>query len=48
LNDSISDLEKQLKGSGDTGSAFARLKEKLSSFFKRQSESEKRSEVASR
>lgn len=46
LNTAISDLERQLGGNSDTGSAFARLKEKVSSFFKRQSESEKRAEVA--
>jgi len=37
LNKSISDLEKQLKGNGNTLQAFTELKEKLSSFFKRQS-----------
>jgi hypothetical protein len=43
LNRTISDLESQLKGTGDTASAFTRLKEKVQSFFKRQSESEHRS-----
>lgn len=44
LDDSIASLERQLKGKESTVSAFARLKEKLASFFTRQSESEKRSE----
>lgn len=38
LNKAISDLEQQLKGAGDTGSAFTRLKERIASFFKKQSE----------
>ncbi len=41
LNKAISDLEAQLKGKGDTSGAFTRLKEKIASFFKRQSESER-------
>ena len=48
LNQAISDLEKQLKGNQNTSSAFARLREKVRSFFHRQSQSEKRAEVASR
>jgi hypothetical protein len=48
LNAAISDVEKQLKGGQDSTGAFAKLKEKVSSFFKRQSSSEKKSEVASR
>ena len=48
LNNQISDLEKQLKGKQDTASAFTKLKEKVASFFKRQSESEKGAQVASR
>ena len=38
LNKSISELEQQLKGTSDTGSLFTRLKERIASFFKRQSE----------
>jgi hypothetical protein len=41
LNKAISDLEAQVKGKGDTSGAFARLKERLAGFFKRQSESER-------
>jgi hypothetical protein len=41
LNKAISDLEAQLKGKGDTSSAFTRLKERVAAFFKRQSESER-------
>jgi hypothetical protein len=48
LNQAISDLEKQLKGNQNTSSAFARLKEKVSSFFHRQSQNEKKAEVVSR
>jgi hypothetical protein len=48
LNQAISDIERQLKGNENTDSAFAKLKEKVGSFFKRQSESEKKAEVASR
>jgi hypothetical protein len=48
LNQAISDVEKQLTGNQDSTSAFAKLKEKVKSFFKRQSDSEKRAEVASR
>jgi hypothetical protein len=39
LDKAISDLESQLKGNGDTASAFSSLKEKVSAFFKRLSES---------
>jgi len=46
LNQAISDVEKQLKGNQDSTSAFAKLREKVKSFFKRQSESEKKAEVA--
>lgn len=42
LDEAISDLEKQFKGNEDTASAFTRLKERVSAFFKRQSESERR------
>ena len=38
LNKSISDLEKQVKGNGDTASAFERVKDRLTAFFRRQSE----------
>jgi hypothetical protein len=37
LNNDIENLEKQLKGNGDTMSVFSRLKEKLSTFVHRQS-----------
>ena len=43
LNKSISNLEKELKGSGNTDSLFANLKERMTAFFKRQSETERRS-----
>jgi hypothetical protein len=42
LQDAISDVEKQIKGGKDSGGTFTKLKEKLSSFFKRQSASEKK------
>ena len=45
LRKSIDDLEKQLKSDQESGSAFARLKEKISSFFKRHSETERRSDA---
>ena len=48
LSQAISDVESQIKGNQDSRSAFARLKERVSSFFKRQSESQKRAEVASK
>jgi hypothetical protein len=46
LAQAISDVEKQLNGNQDSGSAFGRLKERVASFFKRQSQSEKRAEEA--
>jgi hypothetical protein len=48
LSQSISDIETQIKGNQDSTSAFARLKEKVLSFFHRQAGSVKKSEVASR
>jgi YfdX protein len=48
LASGISDIEKQLNGGQDSTSAFARLKDRVASFFKRVTSSEKRSEVASR
>jgi len=42
LNDSIAQLNKELKGSGDTTSLFARLKDELSPLFNRQSPQERR------
>ncbi|MEA2735770.1 MAG: hypothetical protein QOE14_2221 [Humisphaera sp.] len=48
LDQAIDDVERQLNGNKDSGSAFARLKEKVSSFFKRQSDTEKKAQVASR
>lgn len=42
LKKAISDLEGQIKGHEDTTSAFAKLKEKVAAFFKRQSETERR------
>ena len=41
LDKTIIDLEKQLKGNEDTASFFSSLKEKMASFFKRQSESKR-------
>jgi hypothetical protein len=41
LNKSISDLEKELNGSSDTGPAFSRLVDKVTAFFHRQSGSKK-------
>jgi hypothetical protein len=43
LNKAISDLQKQLKGNGETLQAFSNLKDKLAAFFKRQSERLRRS-----
>jgi hypothetical protein len=43
LNQSISDLDKQLQGSGNTTSAFSKLKEKMDAFFKKVSEAVKKS-----
>jgi hypothetical protein len=42
LHDDIANLEKQLKGSNDTTSVFASLREKLNSFLKQQSQQERR------
>jgi hypothetical protein len=42
LNADVSNLEKQLKGKGDSNSIFARLDDKLSAFLKRQSQRERR------
>lgn len=48
LTQAVSDLEKQVGGNQNTTSAFAKLKERVASFFKRLTGSEKRSEVAGR
>ncbi len=48
LADAVSDLEKQVEGNENTESAFAKLKEKISSFFHRHAANEKKSEVASK
>jgi YfdX protein len=42
LDGALGDLDKQLQGHEDTGSAFTRLKERVSAFFKRQSAAERR------
>jgi hypothetical protein len=42
LNSSIAQLDKELKGSGDTTSLFAKLKDELSPLFNRQSTQERR------
>lgn len=42
LDKEISDLQKQLKGSGDTTSLFARLKSDIEGFLKKQSQKEHR------
>jgi hypothetical protein len=42
LNTNIAQLEKELKGNGDTGSLFSKLKDELSSLFNRQSDQERR------
>ena len=42
LNNNIAQLEKQLKGNGETGSLFAKLKDELSPLFNRQSTQERR------
>jgi hypothetical protein len=47
MREAVEEVEKQVKGGGDSSSAFARLKEKVSSFFRRQSETEKTAQVAS-
>jgi hypothetical protein len=41
IADDISNLEKQLKDTTDTGSVFSRLKQRLASFIKRQSETDR-------
>src|SRR5437868_12397241 len=41
LNSEISNLEKQLKGNNDVTAVFSRLKERLGSFLKRQSEQQR-------
>ena len=46
LASAIADIEKQLKGGQDSTSAFARLKDRVESFFRRLTSGEKRSEVA--
>jgi hypothetical protein len=46
LNKEILDIEKQLKGNQETASLFSRLKDRIGSFFKRQSESPKKSQPA--
>jgi hypothetical protein len=48
LDTTISNLEKQIDGNQDTASAFSQLKEKFAAFFKRQSETEKKAQLASR
>jgi hypothetical protein len=48
LDQAIGDIERQLGGNQDTGSAFARLKDKVTSFFKRLSADKKTTQVASR
>jgi hypothetical protein len=42
LSADVSTLERQLKGSSDAGSVFAKLEDKLSAFLKRQSQQERR------
>ena len=42
LNTNIAQLEKELKGNGDTSSLFSKLKDELSSLFNRQSAPERR------
>jgi hypothetical protein len=42
LDADVSTLERQLKGSSDAGSVFAKLEDKLSAFLKRQSQQERR------
>ena len=42
LNTNIAQLDKQLKGNGDTGELFGKLKDELSSFFNRKSAQERR------
>lgn len=47
LSNEIANVENEVKGTGDSRSAFAKLRDRISAFFNRQSASEKRSEVAS-
>ena len=42
LNKSIADLEKQLKGNGETMQAFSNLKDRIEAFFNRQSQNVRR------
>jgi hypothetical protein len=42
LNDDISNLEKQLRGKGETTEVFAALREKLNSFLNRESQQQRR------
>jgi hypothetical protein len=42
LNSNIAQLEKQLKGNGETGELFAKLRDELSSLFNRRSAPERR------
>lgn len=42
LNQAATEVEQQLRGDQDSGGAFAKLKEKIASFFSRQSEAEKK------
>jgi hypothetical protein len=42
LNANLAQLEKELKGNGDTGSLFSKLKDEMSSLFNRQSDQERR------
>lgn len=46
LRKSIDELERQLKGDQDSGLAFSKVKEKLMSFFKRQSQTDKKSDAS--
>ena len=48
LDKAIGDIERQLDGKQDTGSAFARLKDKVTSFFRRLTEDRKTTQVATR
>lgn len=42
LDGTLADLDKQLQGHGDVGSALARARERVEAFFKRLSERERR------
>jgi hypothetical protein len=48
LRDSISEVKKQLKNQGDTGSAFEKVKDKLAKLVKRQSDREQSQQQACR